>query len=818
MTSSFSTNRILRALILLNVVCLGIQGGVSQTADSESRHYEIAVIKDGPSWYFDASIERALDELRALSNDQYTFTARDSFDAGYDSQRVARDLQSALSDESVDLIFAAGVLATEMSASLSDEQRTKPIIGGALQFSNVRDASISAEGTSQLNNYTFVTHPRRVSADLQMLEEISGASTIYAIVDELYLPIMEDLPESRRELEEAFQVQIEIVPGNDSVAATIGRIPEGARAVYVSILARMDENAREELYRQLADKGILAMAMTGHLGVELGALAGLAPDDGQAVARRMALNMHQILQGLSTDYLPVYLPVFDRLRVNMETAARADWSPSYDISLAAEFVGESELSQAEPIDLLTAMQKGAEENIDVIISRESQIADELDVEVTRRQFAPKIDGSASYLRQHTWDRINPLTTPDYFHQESLGVQISKILFSDALWSAVKARELVAEAAAVNALSSELDGAGAAASSYFDYLTSESLYVIERENLALTESNYQLAQLRIEIGAAEPVEEFRWEQLRARARANLIQRESDRANALVAFNLQIGAPREKLWRFEDIELADEEIYFLDDALSPLLANAKRFAEFGGFVQAFAVDNSPELLAFDLQLASQGILLKESQRRFMPEISGFADYASVFQGSEFFNTDNENQASVGVQVSLPIFEGGQRKAEALRNQAVIRGLGAQREKAKQQIEQRALAAFNEVGAAHPNLRLSRVSLEAAEKTYESIQEKYSQGAASILDLLDAQEALLSQRQQAAVAVYAYLASVHDLQRSIAWFEYQKSPAEKSAWVNAVRRYLDTGGRVPQNLDEARDDARSRAKRALEESVVP
>ncbi|MEM9159593.1 MAG: TolC family protein, partial [Verrucomicrobiota bacterium] len=364
--------------------------------------------------------------------------------------------------------------------------------------------------------------------------------------------------------------------------------------------------------------------------------------------------------------------------------------------------------------------------------------------------------------------------------------------------------------------SELDAIGSAASSYFDYLSTRSLYEIERENLALTESNYQLAQLRIEIGAAEPVEVFRWEQERASARATLIQRESDRSNALVAFNLEIGAPREAVWDFEDIELADDDYYFLDNALEPLLTNTADFREFGRFAQLFAVDNSPELLAFDLQLASQGILLKESQRRFMPEISGFADYSRVFQGSSFLDTDSENQASVGIQLSLPVFEGGQRKAEAMQNQAVIRGLGAQREKAKQEIEQRALAAFFEIGAAHPNLRLSRQSLEAAEKNYESNQEKYSQGAASILDLLDAQESLLAQRQSAAVAVYDYLAAIHELQRSMAWFEYAKTAEEKGDLVDMLRRFIEFGESADMSRnDEYQKSARERAADALRES---
>ena len=125
--------------------------------------------------------------------------------------------------------------------------------------------------------------------------------------------------------------------------------------------------------------------------------------------------------------------------------------------------------------------------------------------------------------------------------------------------------------------------------------------------------------------------------------------------------------------------------------------------------------------------------------------------------------------------------------LRQKALIRQLTAQREKAHQQIEQRTLAAVNGIAAAHPNIRLSRLALESAEKYLASIQDKYAQGEASILDLLDAQQGRLSQKQQTAVAIYTYMQEIHRIQRSIVWFEFQKTDAEKRAWTEPLTQFL-------------------------------
>ena len=90
--------------------------------------------------------------------------------------------------------------------------------------------------------------------------------------------------------------------------------------------------------------------------------------------------------------------------------------------------------------------------------------------------------------------------------------------------------------------------------------------------------------------------------------------------------------------------------MDSQLLPMISDTKTFEAFGRFIQDYAVVNSPELFAFDLQLASQRILLRSTRRWYIPQVSGFADYSRIRQGSDFFNTASENQASIGLQFSV------------------------------------------------------------------------------------------------------------------------------------------------------------------------
>ncbi|NIP97765.1 MAG: TolC family protein, partial [Akkermansiaceae bacterium] len=145
-----------------------------------------------------------------------------------------------------------------------------------------------------------------------------------------------------------------------------------------------------------------------------------------------------------------------------------------------------------------------------------------------------------------------------------------------------------------------------------------------------------------------------------------------------------------------------------------------------------------------------------------------------------------------MSLPLTTGGFRTAEVARQSALIRQTTYRREDALQGVEQAILNALNAIGFSHPNIRLTREALEAAEAHYRSSEELYSQGAASLVDLLDAQTALIRQKQESSVAAYAYLADVFALQRAIAWFEFEKN-AEDKKWFDRNLQHFLRGGSI-------------------------
>jgi len=751
--------------------------------------YTVAILRDGNSLYFDDLIDQFKVELKSLSEGQRTLVFKDDYNAAFDADLVDTHLIDALEDESVDIIYAGGVIATEHALRHALDGLQKPVIGGALQLSDVGPNYLSKNGTSKLDNYTFIASPRRVFADLEQLGKLASVTKVHILIDEIYALVLEErLDLAQLEFAENLNLEVSFVLAGNTVESALANIPSDATAVYVTTMPRINGEALKALYASLSERKLPSLAMSGRDGVEHGALLGLASDNIKAVARRSALNVHFIAMGQKLDQLPVYLPLEDSLIINSETARKIGWSPDYDISLVAEFVNREFRFEGEPMNLVQAMSLAETYNIDVTIAREQRVRSRADVGLARSAFLPQVNavGNGNYARYN--DRINPGLTPQYADQASVGVQLQQVLFNDELLTTLRSQREVEKAAAFDAKSSELDAIESSALAYFECLRTQKLYDIERENLRLSENHYQFAKLRVEIGSADPSEVYRFEQLRAKDRASLISRETDRKNAVVGFNRLIGSPRDTQWSFEEISVGDQELYFMDTYLDPIVGKAGTFLKLEPFLCQYAIDNSPELMAFDLQIAAQGLVLKQKQRRYyLPEVELSADLTHSNKKSEFADRDSEGRAFAGISVTFPIFEGGRRRQDVLRQKSTIRILEAQRERAVQQLEEFAIVSFNNILSAHPSIRLNRRALKSAEKNYESAREKYSQGAASILDLLDAQETLLSQRQSAAVALYDYLKAIHRLQRSIAWFEFQQTNQAKQNWTDLFQHFL-------------------------------
>ncbi len=79
----------------------------------------------------------------------------------------------------------------------------------------------------------------------------------------------------------------------------------------------------------------------------------------------------------------------------------------------------------------------------------------------------------------------------------------------------------------------------------------------------------------------------------------------------------------------------------------------------------------------------------------------------------------------------------------------------------------------------VKLSQDAYAAAEKNFTLAQSAYREGTTSVITLLDAQNALVSAKQGAAIAAYQFVLDFLNLERSTGAFHFLRTPEEKATF---------------------------------------
>ncbi len=781
-----------------------VHAGQSAAADGRA---VIGVVTDGGSARSGDYFDLVASSLADLSGTEYQLEFVREFNADFSLESVENELRRALADPRVEVVFAAGPMATEIAANLPTSVRNKPVFGGFPELSDRRGDLVTEDGKSAVPNFTFAATPQRVSSDLTMLRRLTGAETIHVVMDEGSAEQIRANPTEVATMSERVGAKLALHALRSSADEALDIIPADAEAAYITVLPRFVDVQAVKLLAGLADRGTFTLTLIGPAGVLAGATASLAADLDRTLARRSAVSLHQLCRGTNTKELDVYVPSQDQLFINSRVADQLGWTPDYETYLSAEFTARPASKNAAPLVFEDAMDMAAENNADARVVREGVNAADADRRIARSALLPRLDLNAEHGVSRIDSRINP-NFPANGHAGSYGVELSQILFDDSFWSGFRAQRRLAEAAEFDALSAELDARAGGGSAYLRWVLAHRLHEIEDSNRALSVDNLRLARLRVEIGAAEPSEVYRWEAEVARARARTQRRLSDREATRSELNRVMGAPREARWQPRSIPIRDTAVRFMDKTLAPVVSAEAWSERLHLYFQRLAVERAPELASFDHAIEAQGIILGQKRRAyFAPSVAVQGGVDHVVEGAEDISTDSELQWTAGVSLSLPLFESGRRSADIDKQRALVRQLDAQRQSAVERIETRTRTTIDRMAADHANIRLSRRAVEAAEKNYRSIEEKYSQGAATILDLLDAQSGLLLQRQEAESAVYSYLIGIVDLQRAIAWFESTAEADERAALETDLSDYL--GGRTAPGGNIEQIDAENRER---------
>ncbi len=794
------------SLVWLACVCAAMpaiaSSGMTPGGMADKGEVVIAVVSDGAGPFLENYLAGVREELRLLLGKErkIVFLRDPAFCADWDVKRAARGMKAAMATPGVDMVLSAGLLPTLYAAS-PEAILSVPVVAGFHLDEEVLSLPVAPDMRSQKRNLNFVYIPGHMRQDFRRFAELIGKGPIHALSDARLVETMPGAVALAGDIAGEEGVQLTISGMEDTADSALAGIPPRVRGVYLTPAFSMPMAEWQKLIDGLKSRNIPTFSLMGEVDVRRGILAGSLPDVDKRLARRVALHIQQILDGAAPEDLPVDLPVHMKTFLNMDTASAMDFSPPYEVLLDAEVVGQSwkPTARGSFLTLETAMRMAAQGNVDMALSRLATQEAGQNKDAAASPMLPQVNAVAGYS-QIDQDRSTTNQGRVPWAKTTAGVQVEQMIFDDSMISRFRQARRFLESAQLDEKARREDVMLSAGLSYLNLLVSRSMTRIDRENLRLTQDNLRLARVRYKVGVSGPEEVYRWEASLAEAKSRYIKRMADEDSALARLNRALGVDQNMKWDAEPIGPKGAGRCFLDGRLVHAVRDAHDLERAREFSRRVALERY-SIKSLEKRIQAQELALEQNERSFyLPKLGASLQYDHLLDAQRSGTEDalqpayraEEDTWGVGLQLTLPLFEGGGRVQATKLAKTKLGTLRAQLDKLRQVTEEEVLLRVNDLRHSWPNIELTASAAENARRNLSVVRDKYTRGKASILDLLDAQNQAITQEQNAVIAVYTYVADMLRYQRAISWMQVDRTPGEREAFVQAMEQALGKADR--------------------------
>jgi len=279
--------------------------------------------------------------------------------------------------------------------------------------------------------------------------------------------------------------------------------------------------------------------------------------------------------------------------------------------------------------------------------------------------------------------------------------------------------------------------------YWQVLLSREMLRVQEENLAAQEERLRVDQASLDAGKLPLYYVQRDKAELATAQQGLTNAQRDVATALLDLNVAIGLPPST-----PLELADQLVY--DPA-------AAEVDEKG--LLASALESRPEAEALRASLEAAGREVRSRRAAYQPQIEGML----MFEGTKQSGMGADAGYLAGVIASLPILDGGSRRAGVWEARAMARRTEKELAVLNLEIERQLRAAVLDLRAANRNVRTATEAVAAAEEDNRVALARYRAGKAINLEAISALATLVQARTNLAQALFDYNVAVDAVKKA-------------------------------------------------------
>lgn len=380
--------------------------------------------------------------------------------------------------------------------------------------------------------------------------------------------------------------------------------------------------------------------------------------------------------------------------------------------------------------LQDALAQAYATNPDLQSQRANQRANDENVPIARSQGLPGLNATGS-ANDSIYNTDATALTPA--RQAQLGLNLSQPIYNGGrIRNSVRAAEVRVNAGRANLRGTEADIFTQTVTAYLNVIRDESIVRLNQENVHVLEVNLQATRDRFQVGDLTRTDVAQSEARLALAQSQLRSAEAQLIGSRETYIRVVGTPPGVL------------------APPPPLPNLPQDVQ---TAEQVALANNPFLEAAQLARDATRYDTRVAQAGRLPQVSlgvsgSYYDYlgsvSAAAQQSGFVRPSGKS-ASVGVQVTMPLFQAGRPAAQVRQAQAREGAAIEQVTLTERGVIAQARSAYASYQAALRVIESTRTAVQANQLSLEGVRAENSVGTRTILDILNAEQELLNSQVQ-------------------------------------------------------------------------
>ncbi len=390
-------------------------------------------------------------------------------------------------------------------------------------------------------------------------------------------------------------------------------------------------------------------------------------------------------------------------------------------------------------------------------ARLDEASNEADIRIARAAWLPQIGltGTAQHYFGLPYtvfpDAVTGVSTPRQLgvrNVTTLGLGGTQVLYNNDVSLAARGARYTRLAAGQNTVNTRIGTVSDVSKAFYDVLLSQRQLDVFREDIVRLQRNLKDARARYEAGIADKTDYLQAEISLNNSLAGRKQAQ-EAVNAKTAYLQQLmGVPAERPLKlqYDTLRLEQDAVVDTLERLNPA--------------------NRIEFQQVLTQKSLQGLTIDYYRLGFLPSLSAFGNYNSVYQANNFSDQYSRRfpNSYAGLQAALPIFTGFRRtqnlKRARLQDQRIDQDLLG----ARNQITTEYATALANYKGSYNDYLIGKRNLELSKEVYKVVDLQYREGVKAYLDLLIAQTTLRTSQLNYYSALFQVLGYKVELLRTL------------------------------------------------------